>query len=79
MCLNQTNLLNYSFKNPIKSKCSDSSFSGLLNIEEKEIALLMVADGVSKAPKDYLASASVIRFMKEFLENSKSKNPNTTL
>lgn len=56
-----------SLKNPTKSKCGDASFSGLIKNNSSEFVLLIAADGVSKAPKDYLASASVVKFIKEYL------------
>lgn len=58
----------FSIKNPSKSKCGDASFSGTIKNKDKEFILLIAADGVSKAPKDYLASASVVKFIKEYLE-----------
>lgn len=64
----------FSLKNPAKVKCGDASFSGLLKNNNKEFILLIAADGVSKAPKDYLASASVVKFIKEFLETETINN-----
>lgn len=58
----------FSLKNPTKSKCGDASFSGLIENNSSEFVLLIAADGVSKAPKDYLASASVVKFIKEYLK-----------
>ncbi len=58
----------FSLKNPTKSKCGDASFSGIIKNNSHEFILLIAADGVSKAPKDYLASASVVRFIKEYFE-----------
>lgn len=58
----------FSLKNPAKSKCGDASFSGIIKNNSYEFILLIAADGVSKAPKDYLASASVVKFIKEYLE-----------
>jgi len=68
--MNPTADLHFSFslKNPTKSKCGDASFSGLIKNNGSEFILLIAADGVSKAPKDYLASASVVKFIKEYLE-----------
>ena len=68
--MNQTADIHFSFslKNPTKSKCGDASFSGIIKSHSIEFILLIVADGVSKAPKDYLASASVVKFIKEYLE-----------
>lgn len=60
--------LSFSLKNPAKSKCGDASFSGIIKNNSHEFILLITADGVSQAPKDYLASASVIKFIREYLE-----------
>lgn len=57
----------FSLKNPTKSKCGDASFSDIIENSDNEFILLIAADGVSKAPKDYLASASVVKFIKEYL------------
>lgn len=57
--------------NPAKSKSGDASFADILNINGKETFILIVADGVSRAPKDWLASASTIRLITEFV----SANP----
>ncbi len=66
--MNLSNLhFSFSLKNPTKSKCGDASFSGLIENNSSEFVLLIAADGVSKAPKDYLASASVVKFIKEYL------------
>jgi serine/threonine protein phosphatase PrpC len=60
----------FSLKNPTKPKCGDASFSGIIKNNNNEFILLIAADGVSKAPKDYLASASVVKFIKEYLETA---------
>lgn len=57
----------FSLRHPNKSKCGDTSFSEVLKINGEDCAVLMVADGVSSAPKDWLASRSTINFVKEYL------------
>jgi len=64
----------FSLKNPTKFKCGDASFSSLIKNNSSEFILLLAADGVSKAPKDYLASASVVKFIKEYLEEEPINN-----
>lgn len=72
---NSTDLFfSFSLKNPSKSKCGDASFSGLIKNKDKEFILLIAADGVSKAPKDYLASTSVVKFIIEYLESEPINN-----
>lgn len=56
--------------NPTKSKSGDASFADVLNLNNKEIFILIVADGVSRAPKDWLASASTIKLIIEFLKEN---------
>ena len=61
-----------SVKNPKKSKCGDACFADKIIISDNEYILLIVADGVSRAPKDWLASSSTIAFILEKLkQNSK--------
>lgn len=69
------NITAISIKNPLKSKCGDASYAGTITIGKDKFILLMVADGVSKAPKDWLASQSAISFIKEALEKSDSFAP----
>lgn len=59
-----------SVKNPKKSKCGDACFADKIIISDNEYILLIVADGVSRAPKDWLASSSTIAFILEELKNS---------
>ena len=61
-----------SIKNPFKPITGDSSFAGTLCVNGIDCILLIVADGVSGAPKDWLASRSVIHFMLEYFQNSDS-------
>lgn len=56
---------------PTKRKCGDASFSGELLINNEQLILLLVADGVSSAPKDWLASQSVVVFLVEFFNKQK--------
>ncbi len=57
----------HSIKKPIKAKCGDASFSGKMQILDDTYFLLIVADGVSKAAKDWLASATTVRLMQQYL------------
>ena len=66
----------HSIKKPIKSKCGDASFSGKMQILEDTYIVLIVADGVSKAAKDWLASASTVHLMQKYL--STLNEPNIT-
>lgn len=59
----------FSIKKPSKAKCGDASYSGLIKNNGAEFYLLLVADGVSKAPKDYLASETTINSIVFHLEN----------
>ncbi len=54
--------------NPVKSKSGDASFADVLNLNNKEIFVLIVADGVSRSPKDWLASASIVKLIIEFIK-----------
>lgn len=69
------NLVSFSLKDPRKRKCGDASFSGLLNINGEDCPVLIVADGVSQAPKDWLASESSVKFMVEYLEGTTNTLP----
>jgi serine/threonine protein phosphatase PrpC len=60
---------------PGKSKCGDSSFAGNLIINGEECMLLLVADGVSTAPKDWLASQSALDFILAEIQNSTKAIP----
>lgn len=54
--------------NPVKSKSGDASFADALNLNNKEIFVVIVADGVSRSPKDWLASASTVKLIIEFIK-----------
>ena len=64
------NYVAISIKNPIKSKCGDACFADKIIVSGNEYVLLIVADGVSNAPKDWLASCSTIAFISEELTKS---------
>jgi serine/threonine protein phosphatase PrpC len=59
----------HSIKKPIKAKCGDASFSGKMQILEDTYIVLIVADGVSKAAKDWLASATTVRLLQNYLSS----------
>lgn len=54
--------------NPVKSKSGDASFADVLNLNNKEIFVLIVADGVFRSPKDWLASASTVKLIIELIK-----------
>ena len=64
----------HSIKKPVKTKCGDASFSGKMQILEDTYIVLIVADGVSKAAKDWLASATTVRLMKNYLSTLTEPN-----
>lgn len=64
------NYVAISVKNPTKSKCGDASFADRIFMGSSEYILLIVADGVSRAPKDWLASRSTVTFISEELASS---------
>lgn len=64
------NHIAFSVKNPIKEHCGDASFSGEIVFNNENINLLLVADGVSKANKDWLAS-NIWILIKFFIQNKK--------
>ncbi len=55
---------------PGKLRCGDSSYAGIVRIQEGECILLLVADGVSSTPKDWLASGSTIDCIVQELQSS---------
>lgn len=65
----------FSVKNPQKLKCGDSSYSGTLVISGESCPLLIVADGVSRAPKDWLASKSAVSFIVQSLSDGEPELP----
>lgn len=69
----------FSICNPEKKKCGDASFSGKVKVRDEECYLLLVADGVSSSPKDWLASGSTIEFIIEEIQNSTLKVPDAFL
>lgn len=56
--------------NPAKSKSGDTSFAEILHLNNKETFILIVADGVSSSPKDWLASASTVKLIIEFIKDN---------
>lgn len=69
------NHIAFSNRNPSKNICGDASFSGEIEVSGERIVLLIVADGVSKAPKDWLASKSVVDFITEAIQKSEKALP----
>lgn len=69
------NHIAFSTRNPSKNRCGDASFSGELKVSGEKIVLLIVADGVSKAPKDWLASKSVVDFIIEEIQKGEKLLP----
>lgn len=67
--------VSFSVKNPQKQKCGDSSFSEVIHINGEDCPVLIVADGVSRSPKDWLASKSTISFVIEYLSKTESTLP----
>lgn len=59
-----------STRNPEKKRCGDASFAGVVRINGEDCVILLVADGVSGASKDWLASSSTIQFIINKLETS---------
>ena len=59
-----------SIRKPEKTHCGDASFAGIVRINDEDGVLLIVADGVSRSPKDWLASGSTVDFIVEGLNNS---------
>lgn len=68
-------IFSISILNPKKKRCGDASFSGNINIAGEDYTLLIVADGVSRAPKDWLASRSTVDFIVEELKHSTIQVP----
>jgi serine/threonine protein phosphatase PrpC len=74
---------------PDKQKCGDASHSGMMSINGEDCAVLIVADGVSSAPKDWLASGTTVNSVIGYLSENQSpieklitnaiKNANETL
>jgi|GEM_PF-2031947 len=67
--LNMFEFASFSIRNPEKPKCGDASFSNTMELNGEPCAVLIVADGVSRAPKDWLASQSTVNFIEGFLKN----------
>lgn len=63
----------HTFCNPRKSKSGDASYIGELLINQQHYTIAIVCDGVSSAPKDWLASASVVEVILEYLQENKNK------
>jgi protein phosphatase len=66
--------LHFSIAKPSKKQCGDTSISFVHKIDDREIIVAIVADGVSSAPKDYLASKIVVDSLVDFIVNSKMDN-----
>jgi serine/threonine protein phosphatase PrpC len=66
--------LHFSIAKPSKKQCGDASISFVHKNENKEIIVAIVADGVSSAPKDYLASKIVVNCIHQFILNASNNN-----
>lgn len=73
------NYISASVKNPVKTIGGDTSFSGNITINGDDYILLLIADGVSSAPKDWLASRSTVRFIQEYLKDTDQPVPQAFL
>ena len=74
--MSNVNNISFSIRNPAKQKSGDASFAGEVEIAGEKVILLLIADGVSKASKDWLASKSVIDFVIEDLQKGQKQLPN---
>lgn len=63
----------FSTRNPSKQRCGDASFAEAIEVSGEKVILMLVADGVSKAPKDWLASRSAVDFIVTALQQSKKQ------
>lgn len=73
--MSSINYIAFSIRNPSKQRCGDASFAGAIEISGEKVVLLLVADGVSKAPKDWLASRSAVDFIVDEIKQSKQPIP----
>jgi serine/threonine protein phosphatase PrpC len=73
--MSSINYIAFSTRNPSKQRCGDASFAGAIEVSGKKVVLLLVADGVSKAPKDWLASRSAVDLIVEEIQQSKKPIP----
>jgi serine/threonine protein phosphatase PrpC len=69
----------HSLRNPTKANCGDHSYAGEITIDNKAYTLLLVADGISSAGADYIASATAIKEIVNYLESSKKVDPENTI
>ena len=69
--MSSINYIAFSTRNPSKHRCGDASFAGAIEISGEKVVLLLVADGVSKSPKDWLASRSAVDFIVTEIKQSK--------
>lgn len=74
--MSQAHYIAFSTKNPVKHKCGDASFAKEIVVAGEKAVLLIVADGVSKAPKDWLASKSAVDFLVEEIQQSNKQLTN---
>lgn len=68
--LSQCSFTSLSICNPAKKRCGDKSFTDIIRINQEDCVVLLVADGVSRSPKDWLASSSIVNIIINELKNS---------
>ncbi len=68
--MSSINYIDFSTRNPSKQRCGDASFAGAVEVSGEKVILLLVADGVSKSPKDWLASRSAVDFIVAAMQQS---------
>lgn len=73
--MSSINYTAFSTRNPSKQRCGDASFAGAIEVSGEKVVLLLVADGVSKSPKDWLASRSSVDFIVAAIQQSKKHIP----
>lgn len=73
--MSSINYTAFSTRNPSKQRCGDASFAGAIKVLGEKVILLLVADGVSKAPKDWLASGSAVDFIVAAIQQSTKPIP----
>lgn len=73
--MHDSNYIAFSIKKPQKQRCGDATFASEIMIAGEKAVLLIVADGVSRAPKDWLASKCIVDFTVEEIKKSNEALP----
>lgn len=73
--MSSINYIAFSTRNLSKQRCGDASFAGAIEISGEKVVLLLVADGVSKSPKDWLASGSAVDSIVSAIQQSTKPIP----